>query len=62
MLQASFINSLWRTSITLAKKQYILSEKNMIEGIRYYWIKSPIADLPKGFLRTELFPLRSNFL
>ena len=34
----------------------------MIDGIRYYWVKSPIADLPKCFLRTELFELRSNFM
>ena len=28
VLQASFINSLYRTLVTLAKKQYILSEKS----------------------------------
>ena len=28
VLQASFINSLYRTSAILVKKQYILSEKN----------------------------------
>ena len=33
----------------------------MIDGIRYYWVKNPIEDLPKRFLRTELFELKSNF-
>ena len=37
-----------------------IRKKQMINGIRYYWVKSPIADLPKCFLRTEMFALRSN--
>ena len=41
---------------------YTIRKKKMIDGIRYYWVKSPIADLPKPFLRTELFALRSNFM
>ena len=41
---------------------YTIRKKKMIDGIRYYWIKSLIADLPKRFLRTELFALRSNFM
>ena len=39
-----------------------IRKKKMIDGIRYYWIKNPIADLPKRFSRSELFALRSNFL
>ena len=41
---------------------YTIRKKKMIDGIRYYWIESLIADLPKRFLRTELFALRSNFM
>ena len=33
----------------------------MIYGIRYYWVRSPINDLPKRFLRTKTFALKSNF-
>ena len=39
-----------------------IRRKQMIDGIRYYWVKSPIADLPKRFSRSELFALRSIFL
>ena len=39
-----------------------IRKKQTIGGIRYYWIKSPIADLPKRFSRSELFALRSNFM
>ena len=61
--QASSINSLYRTSVSLTRIQYILSEKKqIIGGIRYYWIKCPIADLPERFSRSELFALRSNFM
>ena len=41
---------------------YTIRKKQMIDGIRYYWVRSPINDLPKGFLRTELFAIKSNFL
>ena len=41
---------------------YTIRKKQMIEGIRYYWVKNPIADLPKPFSRSEIFALRSNFL
>ena len=41
---------------------YTIRKKQMIDGIRYYWVKSPIADLPKCFPRSEIFALRSNFL
>ena len=40
---------------------YITRKKQLIDGIRYYWVRSPINDLPKGFLRTEIFALKSNF-
>ena len=41
---------------------YTIRKKKMIDDIRYYWVKSLIADLPKHFLRTELLALRSNFM
>ena len=41
---------------------YTIRKKKMIDGIRYYWFKSLIADLPNHFLRTELLTLRSNFM
>ena len=41
---------------------YTIRKKQMIDGIRYYCVKSPIAGLPKHFSRSELFALRSNFL
>ena len=41
---------------------YTIRKKQMIDGIRYHWVKCPIANLPKRFLRTELFAVRSNFL
>ena len=37
---------------------YTIRKKQMIGGVRYYWIKSTIADLPKRFSRSELFALR----
>ena len=41
---------------------YTIRKKQIIDGIRYYWVKSPIADLPKHFSRSEIFALRSIFL
>ena len=41
---------------------YTIRKKQTIDGIQYYWIKSPIADLHKRFSRSELFAIRSNFL
>ena len=41
---------------------YTIRKKQMIGGVRYYWTKSPIANLPKRFSRSELFALKSNFL
>ena len=41
---------------------YTIRKKQMIDGIRYYCVKSPIAGLPKHFSRSELLALRSNFL
>ena len=40
---------------------YTIRKKQLIDGIRYYWVRSPINDLPKRFLRTEIFALKSNF-
>ena len=41
---------------------YTIRKKQMIDGISYYWVRSPINDLPMRFLRTELFAIKSNFL
>ena len=40
---------------------YTIRKKQLIDGIRYYWVRSPINDLSKRFLRTEIFALKSNF-
>ena len=40
---------------------YKFRKKKIIDGIRYYWIKSSLTDLPKRFQRSELFALRANF-
>ena len=40
---------------------YTIRKKQLIVGIRYYLVRSPINDLPKRFLRTEIFALKSNF-
>ena len=41
---------------------FTIRKKQTIEGIRYYWLKSPIVNLSKCFSRSELFALKSNFL
>ena len=40
---------------------YTIRKKQLIDGIRYYWVRSPINDLPKRFLRTQIFALKSIF-
>ena len=40
---------------------YTIRKKQLIDEIRYYWVRSPINDLPKRFLRTKIFALKSNF-
>ena len=40
---------------------YIIRKKQLIGGIRYYWVRRPINDLQKRFLRREIFALKSNF-
>ena len=40
---------------------YKIRKKKLIDGIRYYWVKSSLTDLPKRFQRSELFALRANF-
>ena len=54
--------SVHKTSYFSKETVYTIRKKKMIDGVRYYWVKSPIADLPKRFLKTELFALRSNFM
>ena len=41
---------------------YSIRKKHIIDNIRYYWVKSPLKNLPKRFQRTELFALKSDFL
>ena len=43
------------------EKIYRIRKKKLIDGIRYYWVKSSLTDLPKRFQRSELFALRANF-
>ena len=39
-----------------------IGKKQVVDNIQYYWIKSPMTNLPNRFSRAELFALRSNFL
>ena len=41
---------------------YSIRKNHIIDNIRYYWVKSPLKNLPKRFQRTEFFALKSNFL
>ena len=41
--------------------RYTIRKIQLIDGIRYYWVRSAINNLPKRFLRTEIFALKSNF-
>ena len=41
---------------------FTIREKQTIDNIMYYCIKSQLADLNKRFSRSELFALKSNFL
>ena len=41
---------------------FTIRKKQVVDNIQYYWIKSPMTNLPNRFSRTELFALRSNFL
>ena len=43
------------TAFTIRKKQ-------IIDNLRYCWVKSPLRELNKCFQRSELFALKSNFL
>ena len=40
---------------------YTIRKKQLIDKRRYYWVRSPINDLLKRFLRTQIFALKSNF-
>ena len=41
---------------------YTVRKRKTVDNIDYYWIKSPLTDLKKRFLRSELFPLKENFV
>ena len=61
MLQKNFTNNLYKILVILIKKRHILLERQKIDEITYYWVKSPLKDLKKRFQRSELFALRENF-
>ena len=41
---------------------YVVRERKKIDDINYYWIKSPLTNVKKRFLRSELFALKDNFI
>ena len=41
---------------------FTIRKKQIIDNIKYYWVKSPLRELNKRFQRSELFALKSNFL
>ena len=36
---------------------FTIRKKQVVDNIQYYWIKSPMANLPNRFSRTELFQI-----
>ena len=53
--------SLQNISYFNKEQVYRIRKKGTINGIKYYWVKSSLTDLPKRFQRSELFALRANF-
>ena len=41
---------------------YVVRERKKIDDINYYWIKSPLTNVKKRFVRSELFALKDNFI
>ena len=41
---------------------FTIRKKQLIDNIRYYWLKNSTSNLPNRFSWTEIFALRSNFL
>ena len=41
---------------------YVVRQRKKIDSINYYWLKSPLTDVKKRFLRSELFALKDNFI
>ena len=41
---------------------YVVGERKKIDSINYYWLKSPLIDVKKRLLRSELFVLKDNFI
>ena len=41
---------------------YTVRKRKRINNINYYWIKTPLSDLKRRFLRSELFALKENFI
>ena len=48
-----------REDLKIGERVYLLAErikkKKLIDGIRYYWVRSPINDLPKKVLKNRNF-------
>ena len=51
-------------NISYVNKDTVFSrrKKQGIDNRIYYWVKSLLPELNKRFSRSELFPLKSNFL
>ena len=50
-------------SFFIIKKRFTwLEREKKIDDINYYWIKSPLTNVKKRFVRSELFALKDNFI
>ena len=49
-------------SFFIIKKRFTWLERKKIDDINYYWIKSPLTNVKKRFVRSELFALKDNFI
>ena len=62
MHHANFTSSLYKNISYFNKETvYTITKKQLIDGIRYHWVRSPINHLPKRFLTKEISELKSNF-
>ena len=53
-----------KQNISYFKKEtiYVVRERKKIDDINSYWIKSPLTNVKKRFVRSELFALKDNFI
>ena len=50
-------------SFFIIKKRFTwLEREKKFDDINYYWIKSPLTNVKKRFVRSELFALKDNFI